>query len=238
MELERLGRMAALNVIEQGKDKITEEILIEQINIIKYGHKIEKQMVKNLEAELKMTAYHEAAHAVLSSLLLPHIKIEQVTIAPRSKMLGFVSYNAEDQLSNVTKEELFNDVCVLLAGRIAKIKKAGSMHMDSGAINDLSQASLQVYAAITNLGMDKELGFINIDSITALDNYFLSPQIEKRFLHWMNVAKKHTDKLVNKYWSTIEALALKLIEQEIVESDELSQIIGKKKISHKIPDSL
>jgi len=230
--------MAALNVIEQGKDKITEEILIEQINIIKYGHKIEKQMVKNLEEELKMTAYHEAAHAVLSLVLLPHIKIEQVTIAPRSKMLGFVSYNAEDQLSNVTKEELFNDVCVLLAGRIAKAKKAGSEHMDSGAVNDLSQASLQVYAAITNLGMDKELGYINIDSINLLDNYFLSQQIEKRFLHWIDTAKKHTEKLVNKYWNKIETLALKLIEQEIVESDELSKIIGDKKISHKIPDSL
>jgi cell division protease FtsH len=238
LELERLGRMAALHVVEKEKEEITEEILIEQINIIKYGHKIEKQMVKNLEEELKMTAYHEASHAVLSSLLLPQIKIEQVTIAPRSKMLGFVSYNADDELSNVTKEELFNDVCVLLAGRVAKIKKAGSEHMDSGAVNDLSQASLQVYAAITNLGMDKELGFINIDSISVLDNYFLSQQIEKRFLHWTKVAKEHTDKLVDEHWSIIEVLALKLIEQEIVESDELSQIIGKKKISHKIPDSL
>lgn len=238
LELERLGRMAALHVVEQEKEEITEEILIEQINIIKYGHKIEKQMVKNLEEELKMTAYHEASHAVLSSLLLPQIKIEQVTIAPRSKMLGFVSYNADDELSNVTKEELFNDVCVLLAGRVAKIKKAGSEHMDSGAVNDLSQASLQVYAAITNLGMDRELGFINIDSIAVLDNYFLSQQIEKRFLHWIDTAKKHTVKLVDEHWSIIEALALKLIEQEIVESDELSQIIGEKKISHKIPDSL
>ncbi len=238
LDLERLGRMAALHVVEEEKEVITEEILIEQINIIKYGHKIEKQMVKNLEEELEMTAYHEASHAVLSSLLLPHIKIEQVTIAPRSKMLGFVSYNAEDELSNVTKEELFNDVCVLLAGRVAKIKKAGSEHMDSGAVNDLSQASLQVYAAITNLGMDKELGFINIDSIAVLDNYFLSQQIEKRFLHWMDVAKEHTIKLVDEHWSIIETLALKLIEQEIVESDELSVIIGEKKISHKIPDSL
>jgi cell division protease FtsH len=238
LDLERLGRMAVLSVVEQGKAKITEDILIEQINIIKYGHKIEKQMVKNLEKELEMTAYHEAAHAVISSLLLPHIKIEQVTIAPRSKMLGFVSYNADDELSNVTKEELFNDVCVLLSGRIAKIKKVGSEHMDSGAVNDLSQASLQVYAAITNLGMDKELGFINIDSITVLDNYFLSQQIEKRFLHWIDVAKEHTVKLVDKHWSIIEALALKLIDQEIVESDELSKIIGTKKISHKIPESL
>ncbi len=238
LELERLGRMAVLNVVEQGKDKITEEILIEQINIIKYGHKIEKQMVKDLEKELEMTAYHEASHAVLSSLLLPHIKIEQVTIAPRSKMLGFVSYNADDELTNVTKEELFNDVCVLLAGRAAKIKIMGSAHMDSGAVNDLSQASLQVYAAIANLGMDKELGFINIDSIAVLDNYFLSQEIEKRFLYWLAVAKEHTIKLVDEHWSMIEALALKLIDQEIVESHELSKIIGTKKIKHKIPETL
>jgi len=119
-------------------------------------------------------------------------------------MLGFVSYNAEDQLSNVTKEQLFNDVCVLLAGRAAKVKKMGSEHMDSGAVNDLSQASLQVYAAIATIGMDKELGYINLDAIASLDNYFLEQQIEKRFLHWMYVAKKHTEKLVDgirlKYW--------------------------------------
>lgn len=239
LEMERLGRMAALYVVEHGQKEITEEILIEQVNIIKYGHKIQKQMVRNLEKELELTAYHEAAHAILSSLLLPHIKIEQVTIAPRSKMLGFVSYNTEDELSNITKEELFNDVCVLLAGRTAKIKRSGSEEdMDSGAIDDLSQASLQVYAAITNLGMDKELGFINIDSIAMLDSSFLNTQIEKRFLHWINVAKTHTVKLVDKHWNLIETLALKLIEQEIVESDELSRIIAKKKISHKIPESL
>ncbi len=238
LELERVGRMSALNVVEQEKELITEEILIEQINIIKYGHKIEKQMVENLEEELKMTAFHEAAHAVLSALLLPHIKIEQVTIAPRSKMLGFVSYNEEDQLSNVTKEELFHDVCVLFAGRVSRVKKMGSEHMDSGAANDLSQASLQVYAAITTLGMDKELGYINLNAINTLDNYFLEQQIEKRFLHWMHVIKHNTEKLVDEHWKKIETLALKLIEQEIVESDELSQIIGKKKISHKIPDSL
>ncbi len=238
LELERLGRMAALNVVEQEKEQITEEILIEQINIIKYGHKIEKQMVKNLEEELRMTAFHEAAHAVLSSLLLPHIKIEQVTIAPRSKMLGFVSYNAEDQLSNVTKEELFFDVCVLLAGRVAKVKKAGSDQMDSGAVNDLSQASFQIYAAIANLGMDRELGFINIDSIAALDNYFLSRQIEKRFLHWMDVARSYTEKLVDEHWGTIESLAQKLIKQEIVEGDELSKIMGKEKFSATIPESI
>ena len=238
LELERVGRMAALSVVEQDKELITEEILIEQINIIKYGHKVEKKMVENLEKELQMTAYHEAAHAVLSVLLLPQIKIEQVTIAPRSKMLGFVSYNEDDQLSNISKKDLYHDVCVLLAGRVAKVKKMGSEHMDSGAQNDLSQASLQIYAAITTLGMDKELGYININAIGTLDNYFLEQQIEKRFLYWIHVAKQDTEKLVDAHWDKIENLALKLIEQEIVESDELSKIIGDTEVQHSIPDSI
>ncbi|MDM5271640.1 AAA family ATPase [Sulfurovum sp. zt1-1] len=238
MDLERLGRMAALSVIEQGGNVITEETLIEQINIIKYGHKIETKMVKNLEEEMKMTAYHEAAHAILSALLLPHIKIEQVTISRRSKMLGFVSYNAEDDMTNITKEELFNDVCVLISGRLAKMKKAGEHKMDSGAIEDLAQASINIYAAITTLGMDKELGFINIESIALMDSYFLSQQIEKRFLLWMSEAKEHTQKLVDKHWKLIEKLAKELIEKEIVESSELEKIIGKTKVLNKIPDSL
>jgi len=238
MELERLGRMAALHVIEEEKELITEEILIEQINIIKYGHKVEKQMVKTLEEELKMTAFHEASHAVLSVLLLPDIKIEQVTIAPRSKMLGFVSYNVEDQLSNITKEQLFFNVCVLMSGRAAKVKKMGPGHMDSGAVNDLSQASLQVYAAVATIGMDKELGYINVDAIANLDAYFLEQQIEKRFLHWIHVAQKYTEDIVNEHWKKIETLALMLIEREIVESDELMKIVGKEKMSYKIPDSL
>ncbi len=238
LELERIGRMAALSVVEQDKELITEEILIEQINIIKYGHKVEKQMVETLEKELKMTAYHEAAHAVLSVLLLPHIKIEQVTISPRSKMLGFVSYNEEDPLSNISKIDLFHDICVLLSGRLAKVKKMGEDQMDSGAQNDLSQASLQAYAAITTLGMDKELGYINLNAINALDNYFLEQQIEKRFLHWMHVAKQNAEKLVHTHWEKIETLALKLIEQEIVESDELSKIIGDEKLILQLPESL
>jgi len=237
-ELERLGRMSVLSVVEQGKRWITEEILIEQINIIKYGHKIEKQMIRNLEEELKMTAYHEAAHAILSSLLLPYIKIEQVTIAPRSRTLGFVSYNTDDEISNVTKEELFNDVCVLLAGRISKMKKAGKTKMDSGAIDDLSQASFQIYTAISNLGMDRELGLINIDMISPMHDSFLQEKIEERFMFWMEIAQKRTKKLVDTHWDMIEKLAKLLIKQEIVESHELAKIIGGKKISSMIPSTL
>jgi cell division protease FtsH len=176
--------------------------------------------------------------AILSSILLPHVKIEQVTISRRSKTLGFVSYNTEDELSNITKEELFNDVCVLLAGRVSKIKKAGEAKMDSGAVNDLSQASVNIYTAITTLGMDKELGLINLESITLLESGFLHQKIEKRFLHWIHAAETQTRNLVETYWEKIEMLALRLIEREIVEEKELLTIVGEVKKRYPLPDSL
>ena len=238
-DLERLGRMAALAVIEQGKKVITEEILIEQINIIKYGHKLENQMIKNLEEEMKMTAYHEAAHAVISYILLPDVKIEQITIAPRSRMLGFVSYNTEDQIATVTKEEIFCDICVLMSGQIAKIKVTGKQYeIDTGAVDDLYQASFQAYNAISVLGMDKELGFINLNAISQNDPYFLSESIEKRFLHWTEAARKVSEKLVEEYWDKIDKLAKMLIDKEVVESDELVKIVGKVKKRVVIPRTL
>jgi len=238
-DLERLGRMAALAVIEQGKKVITEDILIEQINIIKYGHKLENQMIKNLETEMKMTAYHEAAHAIVSYILLPNVKIEQITISPRSKMLGFVSYNTEDQIATVTKEEIFNDICVLLSGQIAKIRKTGKSYaIDTGAVDDLYQATFQAYNAISVLGMDKQLGFINLSAISQNDPYFLSEAIEKRLLKWIEEAQKVATALVEEYWSHIDQLASTLIEKEVVESDELVKLLGKRKPRHVLPRTL
>jgi ATP-dependent Zn protease len=225
MDLKRLGRMASLYAIEHGKKEITEEILIEQINIIKYGHKLESKRVRNLEEELKMTAFHEAGHAVASYLLLPFVKIEQVTISPRSEMLGFVSYNAEEDIATVSKDEIFNDICVLLAGRVAKIEKFGKKGIDTGSAEDLSQATFQAYSAIANLGMDEELGPINISSISSFNDRIFDKKIEERVQIWLKKAEKKTQKIVKKEWKKIDKLAKLLIEKELVEGAELEKLM-------------
>ena len=77
-----------------------------------------------------------------------------------------------------------------------------------------------------------------MDAISSLDAYFLEQQVEKRFLHWIDEAKIFTEKVVDEHWEKIETLALKLIEKEIVESDELSSIVGKEKSVYNIPPTL
>mgnify|MGYP001618322963 CR=1 FL=1 len=214
-----------LAAIRNNQDYITEEILIEQINIIKYGTKLEGNKLKNFEEDLKRTAYHEAGHAVLSFILRPEILIEQVTISPRSESLGFVSYKIEDYLENVSKEEIMNNICVLLAGRISKIKKFGKSGLESGSMNDLEQATAQAYFAIANLGMDDELGYISINLISNNINKILYRQIEERLLDWIKSATCQTEDLVEKNWDKIMSLAELLISKEVVEGSELEQIM-------------
>jgi ATP-dependent Zn protease len=228
-ELQRIGKEASLHAIRHGLDCISEEILIEQINVIKYGSKLEKGHIRNLEEDLRQTAFHEAGHAVLSYLLLPDIKIEQVTIAPRLGVLGFISYSFEDFPGNLSKDEVFNNICVLMAGRIASMKKFGLRGMDTGAASDLEVATHQAYTAIAILGMDEELGFVHADTLSHNVNpQFFREVVERQVRFWIDQARKMAGELVESNWQQIETLAEILIRQEIVDGAELERIMDEK----------
>lgn len=228
-ELKRIGQEAALFAARKGLSELSEEILLEQINIIKYGTKLENKNIRDIEMSMAKTAYHEAGHAVLSFILAPNIKIEQVTVAPRSDSLGFVSYHNDDYIDAISKDELFTNICVLFAGRVAKMEKFGKAGMETGAISDLEVASMQAYAAIALFGMDDELGYINISGIeTAYEKDLLCEKVEERLLVWLDDAKKQTEKEVKRLWLAIEAVAEALIIKEMIDGDELKNIIEAK----------
>lgn len=229
-ELQRIGKEASLHAIRHGLECISEEILIEQINIIKYGSKLEKKHIRNLEEDLRLTAIHEAGHAVLSYLLLPDTKIEQVTIAPRERVLGFISYSFEDFPSNLSKEEVFNNICVLMAGRTASMKKFGAKGMDTGAASDLEAATHQAYTAIANLGMDEELGFVHADTLSRnVNKEFFREVVERQVRLWIEKATRKAGEMVEANWEQIDTLANILIRQEIVDGGELERIMQKKR---------
>ncbi|MDM8537112.1 AAA family ATPase, partial [Desulfobacterales bacterium HSG17] len=227
-DLDRIGKETSLYAIRNNLDCISEEMLIEQINIIKYGNKMDTRHIRNLEEDLKKTACHEAAHAVLSYVLLPHIKIEQVTIAPRHETLGFVSYNDDDFVGNFSKEEISSNICVMLAGRIAQIKKFGENGIDSGAANDLEQATYLAYMAVASMGMDKDVGYIHIDTLREnVGKELFQTGLEQGIVRWIDHAGKKAEKLVEKYWDKIEHIAAILVQQEIVDGTELVSIMKK-----------
>ncbi|GIT99747.1 hypothetical protein TSL6_02540 [Sulfurovum sp. TSL6] len=231
-QLEMLGKEASYYCLRHGLPAITQDILIEQINTIKYG---ERQSYLSLEQMFEETAVYEAGRAVISKTLMPHVSIEHVSLTPKDNNEHFISRNYSDVQENMTVKDFKDKVCVSLAGRAAQIKQFGEIEgMDSGASNDLQQATRDAYVAIAHYGMDKEVGYININgvidaqqkTVANKDTEHYHEKIDLALERWMDEGQKTVTDLVNEHWSTIEKLSKILLQKEIIYEDELDEIVA------------
>ncbi|HIP19791.1 MAG TPA: hypothetical protein EYG70_01555, partial [Sulfurimonas sp.] len=229
-QLELVGKEAAFYCLRHSLAAITQEILIGQINAIKYG---ERQSYISPEQTFKETAIYEAGRAVTSKLLMPHVQIEHVSLTPKENNEHFVAHDYSDVQENMTIQDFKSKICISLAGRIAQIKRFGEIRgIDTGATNDIQQATRDAYAAIALYGMDKEVGYININGVDdakrtltrASEHYHQSIDIALK--RWIKEGEKSTSDLINQHWSIIEKLAESLLDKEIIYAEELDEIIS------------
>ncbi len=231
-QLEMLGKEASFYCLRHGLPAITQDILIDQINTIKYG---ERQSYLSLEQMFEETAIYEAGRAVISKVLMPHINIEHVSLTPKDNNEHFISHNYSDVQENMTVKDFKDKISVSLAGRASQIKQFGDIEgMDSGASNDLQQATRDAYVAIAHYGMDKEVGYININgvidaqhkSIANKDTEHYHEQIDAALERWMAESQQRVVDLVDEHWGTIEKLSKILLQKEIIYADELDEIVA------------
>ena len=140
-----------------------------------------------------------------------------------------------DKIPEVLLKDFKDRISVSLAGRTAQIKEFGLIDgMNTGASNDLQQATHDAYSAIAHYGMDKEVGYININGVIDAKENTLSNQdtehyhskIDTALERWMLEGEKNVTELVNKHWSTIKSLSKLLLEKEIIYEDELDAILA------------
>lgn len=218
-DLEKVRREAMLEMIYLGKDKLTLDMLIEQINTIKYG--IRSTNTKLLQA-LNETAYHEAGHAIVSMVVNPDIIIEQVSVMPRERMLGFVSFDEESlKYRRINRQEVLDHMCVALAGRVAQSKQFAEFGDDSGASNDIQKATLWAQQAICVYGLDEEVGDAVLVSGEKMPSLTESDIVLKRTQAWLQDAKDLCKATVDQHWDLIDALAKRLIKDEVVTGEVL-----------------
>ncbi|MEA2020096.1 MAG: AAA family ATPase, partial [Campylobacterota bacterium] len=230
-QLEKVSNESSLYALRYRLSNITEDIILEHINIEKYGHRVTG---KSIEEMLGETAYHEAGHAVISKVLNPDAKIEQITVTPREDTLGFVSYDVEGSNSNPSKKDLENKICVAYAGRVAQMKQYGEDGLDTGASSDLKQATKIAFLMVSSFGMDEEFGDISVEGAlqvinhnnNLLDNTFLKSEVEQRVKENLKSLKTKTEELVSKHWTKIDKLANELLEKEVVHEEELNKLMN------------
>lgn len=224
-DLKVLDRECSMESIRRQEDKVSEEMIVERINITLYG---EKSPIKRRDEHLAETAYHEAGHAIVSKYLMPERMIQQVTITPRGAANGFVAY-APDEMKQIksTKSVIQNLMAMALGGRIAQIIKFGEDNIDSGASSDLEHANSLAFDAITKLGMDSRLENVCVNLRGIKHDGLFGNDIEIAMKEWLADAGIRSREVLEKNWDDVEKLAQMLLKQDTVYRDELDSILKK-----------
>jgi cell division protease FtsH len=118
----------------------------------------ERRSMVMSEAEKKLTAYHEAGHAIVGRLVPEHDPVYKVTIIPRGRALGVTMFLPEQDKYSISKLQLESQLASLFGGRVAEELVFGSDHVTTGASNDIERATAIARNMVTRWGLTEKLG--------------------------------------------------------------------------------
>lgn len=222
---------AALIGARQDNEKIMPEDFMNAIDRIIGG--LEKKNKLISPNEKKTIAFHEAGHASISWLLEHAHPLVKVTIVPRGKSLGAAWYLPNERMIT-TYDQLIDEMTATLGGRAAEEVVFGNI--STGALNDLEKVTKQAYAMVAYYGLSKEVGNLSFYDSSGQQEYsFNKPFSEKtneiidaeiRLL--VDKAYKRAVEILKKNKEGLTTLAEKLLEKEVIFSDDLEEVFGKR----------
>lgn len=233
-DLENLLNEAALLAARRKLKAITMKEIEEATMKVVVG--TEKKSHKISEKDKKITAYHEAGHAVTSFYLEHEDPVTHISIVPRGMAGGFTMYQPEHDEMHLMKSKMLDDIVGLLGGRVAE--KIIFNDISTGASNDIERASEQARKMVTRYGMSEKLGPIafgqNNDEVflgkdyNHMRNYSeavasqIDDEVEKIILN----AYKQTEDILTEHIDKLHAVALELVKREKLTGDEFRRIMN------------
>jgi len=199
------------------------------------------RIVGGLEKKSKITTYeerrsiaiHESGHATISWMTEHANPLVKVTIVPRGKALGAAWYTPEER-QITTYEQLQDEMCSLLGGRAAEDLFLG--RISTGASNDLERVTKQAYAMVVYYGMSERLPNLNYYDSSGQEYGFTKPYsdetaklIDEEVKRIIDEQYERAKQLLQENAKGHHELAEALLEKEVIFSDDLERIFGKRK---------
>ncbi len=238
-DLENLLNEAALLAARNNKKLISMEEIIEATFKVVMGPEKKSRVIN--EKEKKLTAYHEAGHAIAVRALSTTDRVDRVTIIPSGMAGGYTAYKPEEDKSYHTKAQLLERIMVALGGRAAEQIVLGEV--STGAGSDLKTANNVARSMITKYGMSESLEnliygnendevFIGRDFAQAR-NYSeeVAAKIDREVKKIMDSAYKKVLNVLNENIHKLHKLAGVLLEKEKVEGPEFEEIYTSTNVS-------
>jgi cell division protease FtsH len=239
-DIESMLNEAAILIARENRTEINQKDMEEAALKVKYG-----PSKKRLQTELerKMTAYHEAGHAIIAHYL-PHADaVHRISIVSRGHALGFTLTPPDQDKNQVTKSELEAQMAVLLGGRIAE--KQFFNELTGGASSDIQRVTAVARAMVVDYGMS-DLGPINFTPQYDNSDYSramyepakisdkVQAQVDEEISKFIGAAQIVAEKLMKKHEKTIHKMVEKLLEVETLDAEEFIEIVGAPKARPKL----
>ena len=222
---------AALIAARKSNKNVQKQDFLDAVDRIIGGLERKNKIISKLEK--KTIAYHEAGHATVSWLLKHANPLLKVTIIPRGRSLGAAWYLPEERQITTT-EQLMDEMSAMLGGRASEETNFG--RISTGALNDLERVTKQAYAMVAYFGMSEEVGNLSFYDSTGQNEYSLTKPysektaelIDKEVKNIVNNAYSRAKKILEDNKPKLEELAELLLEKEVIFSEDLERIFGKK----------
>jgi len=230
-DLENMLNESAIAIARESREEITLEDIEEASLKVKYGPS--KKRLQD-DKEKKMTAYHEAGHAVLSHVLPYADPVHRISIVSRGQALGYTFTPPEKDKLQVLKSELVDDMTVMLGGRAAEMLIFDEQ--TAGASSDIDRATRIARSMVVRFGMSK-LGPMNFGSQYENEDYSrawgeadkpsakIQERVDEEMMSYINEAEKRAMDLLKKHRKNLDVIAENLLEKETLDSDEFAKLM-------------
>lgn len=161
-DLANMVNEAALRAVKMGRDKVSQEDLMDAVEVVIAGKEKKDRILS--QKEKQMVAYHEVGHALASALQKDSQPVQKITIVPRTMgALGYTMQMPEEERYLMTKNEILSQITTLLAGRAAEELIFGES--TTGASNDIERATKLARSMVTQYGMSERFDMMGLESI-------------------------------------------------------------------------
>lgn len=230
-DIENLMNEAALLSARKSSKKIDMHTIEEAITKVIAGPEKRSRVIS--EKDKKLTAYHEAGHAVVARMLPNTDPVHQVTIIPRGRAGGFTMILPKEEKFYATKTEMEEQIVHLLGGRVAE--KLVLNDISTGASNDLDRATSIARAMVTKYGMSETLGPITYSSedevflgrdFSTKRNYSeeVASKIDKEVRDIIEQAYSTTERILSENMDKLHLVANKLLEVETLNAETFEEL--------------
>lgn len=233
-DLANIINEAALRAVKHGRKSVLQEDLRDAVEVIIAGKEKKDRILS--DKEKKAVAFHEVGHALVAALLEGTDPVHKITIVPRTMgALGYTMQLPEEEKYLISKEELMNQIMVMLGGRSAEEEVFGLI--STGASNDIERATQTARSMVTMYGMSERFDMMGLES---MQNRYLdgravrncseetSTMIDEEILKVIKEAHNKARALLRENRDLLDKISEILLEKETLFGDEFMAIVYEK----------